>query len=145
MPTSTFRADIVDGIMAVLNAYIAANPTQLVRAYRSKPLNVAAGDLPAAYVDVRNEVINHSEGVRVRVMTPTIVVVDRAVDNIETGDRMDPLIDDLVDAFTATPQLATGTIWDRMDIRDIPVEIGEYEYAGVRITISDITIREGRS
>jgi len=42
------------------------------------------------------------------------------------------------------PQLSATTIWDRMDIRDIPVEIGEYEYAGVRMTISDITIREGR-
>lgn len=143
MPT-TFRADIVDGIMSVLNAYCTAHPTQLVRAYASKPLNVAAGDLPAAYVDLRNEVITHSEGVRVRVMSPTIVIVDRAIDNIETGDRMDPLIDGLVDAFTATPQLSATTIWDRMEVRDIPVEIGEYEYAGVRITISDITIREGR-
>lgn len=143
MPT-TFRTDIVDGILAVLNTYAAANPTQLVRAYRSKPINVAAGDLPAAYVDLRNEIIQHAEGVRVRVMSPTIVVVDRAIDNIETGDRMDPLIDDLVDALTAAPQLATGTVWDRMEVRDIPVEIGEYEYAGVRITISDVTIREGR-
>jgi hypothetical protein len=141
---TTFRADIVAGIMSVLNAYCAAHPDQLVRAYRSKPLNVAAGDLPAAYVDLRNEVITHSEGVRVRVMSPTVVVVDRAIDNLETGDRMDPLIDGLVDAFTATPQLSATTIWDRMDIRDIPVEIGEYEYAGVRMTISDITIREGR-
>jgi hypothetical protein len=141
---TTFRNDIVDGIMTVLNGYIAANPTRLVRAYRSKPLNVAAGDLPSAYVDVRNEDIRHSEGTRTRVMSPSIVVVDRATDNIETGDRMDPLIDGLVDAFTATPQLMTGTIWDRMTIRDVPIEIGEYEYAGVRITIPDVTISEGR-
>ena len=90
---TTFRADIVAGIMSVLNAYCTAHPDQLVRAYRAKPLNVAAGDLPAAYVDLRNEVVTHSEGVRVRVMSPTIVVVDRAIDNLETGDRMDPLID----------------------------------------------------
>jgi Trk K+ transport system NAD-binding subunit len=141
---TTFRNDIVDGIMTVLNAYIAANPTRLVRAYRSKPLNVAAGDLPSVYVDVRNEDIRHSEGTRTRVMSPSVVVVDRATDNIETGDRMDPLIDGLVDAFTATPQLMTGTVWDRMTIRDVPIEIGEYEYAGVRITIPDVTIREGR-
>ena len=142
--TTTFRNDTVDGIMAVLNAYIAANPTRLIRAYRSKPLNIAAGDLPAAYVDVRNEVIRHAQGVRTRTMSPTVMVVDRATDNVETGDRMDPLIDGLVDAFTAAPQLVTGTVWDQMDIRDIPVEIGEYEFAGVRITLADVTISEGR-
>jgi len=141
---TTFREDIVDGIMTVLNTYIAANPGRLVRAYRSKPLNVAAGDLPSVYVDVRNEDIRHSEGTRTRVMSPAFVVVDRATDNIETGDRMDPLIDDLVDAFTAQPQLMPGTIWDRMTIRDVPIEIGEYEYAGVRFIIPDVTIREGR-
>jgi hypothetical protein len=144
MQPTTFREDVVDGIMAVLNTYIAANPTLLVRAYRSKPLNVGAGDLPAAYIDFRNEDINHSEGTRTRTMSPSFVVVDRVADNIETGDRLDPLVDDLVDAFTAQPQLVTGTIWDRMTVADIPVVIGEYEFAGVRFTIPDVTISEGR-
>lgn len=142
--TTTFRQDIVDGILAVLNTYIAANPTLLVRAYRSKPINVAAGDLPAAYVDLRNEVIRHDAGIRDRTMSPTVVVVDRYADAIETGERMDIVVDGLVDAFTAAPQLTSGTIWDRMDIRDVPIEIGEYEYAGVRITIPDVSIQEGR-
>ena len=94
--------------------------------------------------DFRNEDINHSEGTRTRTMSPSFVVVDRVADNIETGDRLDPLVDDLVDAFTAQPQLVTGTIWDRMTVADIPVVIGEYEFAGVRFTIPDVTISEGR-
>jgi hypothetical protein len=141
---TTFREDIVTGIMAVLNAYVAANPGRLARAYRMKPLNVVAGDLPAVYIEGRPESITHSEGVRTRTMSPSFVLVDRVADPGETTDRLDPLVDDLVDAFTAVPQLVTGTIWEDMTVTDIPVVIGEAELAGVRFVIGDVSISEGR-
>lgn len=144
MQPTTFREDTVDGIMAVLNTYIAANPGRLARAYRTKPLNVAAGDLPAVYVESRDERIKHDLGYRLRTMSPTIVLVDRVADPGETSDRLDPLVDDLVDAFTAVPFLATETGWDEMTVTDIPVIIGEAELAGVRFSLPNVNIREGR-
>lgn len=96
--TTTACADVVAGLKSVLDTFIAANPTLLHAAYPSRPSGVT--EVPFAYIGARDEVIKHSEGVRDRTFTPTVVVIDTYADNDQTMGRLDILQDGLVDAFT---------------------------------------------
>src|SRR5574343_67283 len=143
MPT-TFRTDIGDGILAVLDGVKAANPTLLRRTSRARPANIAAADLPAAFIDTRPETVTHSQGVRTRTMTTSVVVVRRPTDNLEDMAAFDALVDVLMDAFTAVPQFATGTIWSDLSTADEEYPIGDFLLPAVRFTFPNITIAEGR-
>lgn len=142
MAATTFRNDIAAGILTVLNTFIAANPTLLLRAYRARPESMP--DLPAAYIENRPEEITHDSGTRTRTMTPSVVVVRRITDNAETMAAFDTLIDLLVDAFTDSPQFATGTIWSRMTVTDEDAPLGDYDFAAVRFTFGNVSVMEGR-
>ena len=142
MSATTFRNDIAAGIYAVLNTYATANPDRLQRAYRARPTGLP--DLPAAFIDSRPERVTHGESIRTRTMAPTVVVVRNASDNLEDAEAFDILVDALVDAFTASPQFATGTIWDEMTVADEEYPVGDYLLPAVRFTFGDITIMEGR-
>lgn len=140
---TTFRADISDGIYAVLAAYATAHPSRLLRAYRARPSSLGP-DLPCAWVDNRPESIGHSQGVRTRTMTPSVLVVRAGGDNAEAAQAFDVLVDDLVDAFTAVPQFAANTIWDELTVADEEIAVGDYLLPAVRFSFGDISIMEGR-
>lgn len=139
--TTTFRSDVADGILTVLNAYIAAHPSLLVAAYRARPASF--GDLPCAFIENRPESVTHSQQVRTRLMRPSVLVVDRITDNAETMQRFDTLVDGLVEAFSSSPQFVTGSIWNELTVDDTRETIGEYEFAGVRFTFSDVSQDDG--
>ena len=142
--TTTFRADTVAGIKAVLDAFVAAHPTLLLRAYSARPESFP--DLPCAYVDYRSEAINHSQGVRDRQLNGlSFKVVDRITNNDETMQRMDILVDALIEHLTAYPQLGgTVGIWIRLTVTDEDAPFGDYDFFGVRFGFPDISIQEGR-
>ena len=142
MPISTFRVDLVTGVTAMMNAYIAANPTKLLRHYRSLPEQFQ--DLPCSYLDVRPETVSHANGLRDRVVTPSIVVVTRLTDNGETTDIHDILVDSLLDWFTSYPHIVTGTIWSDMTIADEAVG-ADNQFVGTRFSFGNISIAEGRT
>lgn len=139
---STFRTDIVTGIEAVLLGVQAAHPTLLLAVSRARPEGFP--DLPAAYIDTRPERITHDSQIRSRIMTPTVVVVRRITDNVEAMVAFDVLVDILVDAFTAVPQFAAGTIWDELEVADEDAPYGDYDFAAVRFTFGNVSIQEGR-
>ncbi len=142
MPASTFRADTVAGIKAVLDAFVVAHPTLLIRAYAARPESYP--DLPCAYVDARPERVNHDSQIRTRIMSPSVVVIRKITNNEEAMAAFDTLVDLLADAFTAAPQFATGTIWDTYTITDEDAPFGDYDFAAVRFTFGDVSIMEGR-
>jgi len=139
---TTFRTDIVGGIEAVLVAFRTANPTLLLGVHRARPESFP--DLPAAYIANRPEAITHDSGTRTRTMQPSVVVVRRITDNEEAMAAFDTLVDLLVDAFTAVPQLAANTIWDQLTVADEDAPFGDYDFASVRFTFGDVSIMEGR-
>ena len=142
--TTTFRADVADGLLGVLNTFATAHPTLLVRAYRARPASFP--DLPAAYIADRSETITHTQGVRTRTLGGlSFVVVDRITDNAETMQRFDTLVDTLLDAITASPQLGTTGIWSGLSITDEDAPFGDYDFKGVRFAFPDISIMEGRT
>lgn len=135
-----FRVDLVAGFTSMMEAYIAAHG-RIVRHHRSLPAQFQ--DLPASYLDLRPETIAHSEGVRVRTMSPSVVVVTRLTDNGETTDLHDLICDELVDWFTGYPHIIPGTVWDEMTIADEAVG-NDDQFVATRFTFGDISIGEGR-
>jgi hypothetical protein len=142
-PNSTFRVDLVDALYDLLVAYQVANPTLLRKVYRSRP--GAFMELPAAYVGPRAETITHTAGTRERQINPTVVVVDGFSDNVETGDRMDILMDDLVDVFTAGVRQIGNSIIEPTSVDPGELEASGAIYRAETIEFARTSIREGRS
>jgi hypothetical protein len=142
-PNSTFRVDLVDALYDLLVAYQAANPTLLRRVYRTRP--PAFQELPSAFVGGREEAITHTSGTRERTIAPSVVVVDTFSDNVETGDRMDILIDDLVDVFTAGVSQIPWAIIEPTSVTPGELEASGAIYRAESIGFARTTIREGRS
>lgn len=144
MTTSTFRADAVAGLKAVIDAYLAANPSSLVATFDYRPESFAL--TPLAFVDTRNETVVHDAGTRTRTMTPVVVVVDRITTNTETMARLDALVDGLLDQFTATNPLVAGGNWrGSVSISDSFEQVGDNYYQAVTFSFGDVLISEGRS
>lgn len=141
---STFRADIAGGLVTILTAYQAANPTLLRSVHSARPSRYT-GDMPFAYVETRNETVAHDAGLRTRTMTPTVVVVDELTDNGETMGRFDVLVDSLLDWFTDNPHITPNTIWDQLSITDDYEEVGDRLFAAARFSFGNVTAREGRT
>lgn len=146
---STFRSDVTSGLVTIIDAFIAANPTLLRRSERARPPSVS-GDLPVAWVDSRPEEVVHDSGTRLRTMQPSIVIVAELTDNVETVVRFDTLVDLFLDHLSASPSIVAGTIWDRLTIEDEPFEMTgtngvTYRYYSTRFTFANVTIMEGRN
>lgn len=142
-PNSTFRVDLVDALYDLLMAYQTANPTLLRRVYRTRP--AAFEELPSAFVGPRTEAITHTAGTRERAIAPSVVVVDTFSDNIETGDRMDILMDDLIDVFTAGVSQIPWAIIEPTAVVPGELEASGAIYRAEEIQFARTTIREGRS
>lgn len=143
--TTTFRGDIADGLKTLLDSFKTANPTLLRSTFLAHPpsLNV---DLPAGWVETRNESVAHVAGIRTRTMSPTVVVADRLTDNAETMARMDDLVDALLDHFTTTPHIVAGTIWDSLTISDELDQLPDGSWMQqVRFAFGNVSIEEGRN
>jgi hypothetical protein len=147
MPT-TARADVVDGILSVLNAYRVANPTKLRRVLSKRPGGFA--EVPVAYLGFLDEEIIHTSGTRQRTFAgATVVVVDNFHDSPTNHHRFDELIDGLVDAFTASPHAVPGAVLTITSVRDGEISIegqaGVNVYPSATITFGELVIMEGRN
>jgi hypothetical protein len=146
--TTTFRQDVTAGLVTILDAFIAANPTYMRRSERARPPSIV-GDLPIAFVDGRTERIRHSSGIRERVMTPSVMVVSPLTDNVETVVSHDELVDLLVDHFTNYPHVIPVTIWDEMSVDDEDYPVVEADgtvrrFYATRFTFGNLSVMEGR-
>ncbi len=104
---STARAAAVTAIKAVLIARKAASPTLLRAIYNARPGSFP--ETPCAYIAGRSEDITYSAQTRARTFTGLeVVIVDALIDNIETEDRMDILVDLLADDFWAAAPFYSG-------------------------------------
>jgi hypothetical protein len=104
---TTFRSDVVAAIRTVLLAQQTADPTSLRAVYNSRPGSFP--ETPCAYIGNRDETIRYGGQLRTRTFNGlTVVLVDRLVDASETGDRMDDLVDALIERFTAAYAAVPG-------------------------------------
>lgn len=106
MPT-TARVDFVTAIRTVLLARQTASPTLLRKVYNARPGSFP--ETPCAYIAGRNERITYTAQTRERAFLGLeVVVVDTLIDASETEDRMDTLVDLLVDDFWASFNAGPG-------------------------------------
>lgn len=104
---TTFRSDVVGAIRTVLLARKTASPTLLRAVYNARPGSFP--ETPCAYIAGRSERITYSAQTRARTMTGLeVVVVDTLQDASEVADRMDDLVDLLVDDFTTAYNSISG-------------------------------------
>lgn len=107
---TTFREDVHNGIVTTLTAFKTANPTLLRQVWHARPGSYTLGELPAAVIGNLTETIATANGIRQRMFTGfTVELVDRAPDSQEADDRMNVLIDALLDYLTAAYHMASGT------------------------------------
>lgn len=152
---TTFRSDLVAGVLSVLTAQKAATPTLLRAVYPARPGSFS--ETPCAYIGARDETITHGGGsagygLRTRTFTGlSVVIVDALPDPTQTIDRLDDLVDALVDRFTAAYAVVAGgsSILEMTGVSDTDVEVagvnGPIVYRGCVLTFGRTFISEGRT
>jgi hypothetical protein len=147
MPT-TFRKDVRAGMVAAVQAFVTANPTLLARVVPARPTSFTL-DFPVAWIDLLSETATHTAGTRERVMAPSVVVMNRPLDNDQQVAAWDVLVDALADHFTSYPQFTPSSIWDRWTLTEDGEEIQTGDsvrvFPTVRFTFDNVSLREGRS
>lgn len=145
------RVDLITAILAMLDAFIAANPTLLRRRFKVRPPTLVT-DLPCAYIDLRPEDVHYDNGVRDRTLRPSIVFVDQLTDNGETMDRFDVLIDTFTDHLDSYAHLFLGTginnVWSNGSWTDESETLGgdpPAPAAAARWSFEDILFKQGRA
>lgn len=107
---TTFRQDVHAGIVTTLAAFRTANPTLIRKLWHARPDSFTLGDLPAAVVGNLTESIATRQGIRQRQMDGfTVTIVDQQVIAAEADDRMNGVVDALMDYITEAYHMASGT------------------------------------
>lgn len=137
---TTFRSDAAAAVLGLLTTYQTANPTRLRHVTRARPSSV--GETPAAWIGEVTESIRNSANIRQRTFIIPIVVVDQLADNSETLNRLDDLVDALIDVVTAAPHAVSGaTLIEPSGVSEVEID-GPFH--GVAINVSGL-IQEGRT
>lgn len=143
------RVDLVTGLLAILDAFIAANPTLLRRRFTVRPPSLVT-DLPAAYIDLRPYTVHYDSAMRDLVASPSVVFVDRLTDNGETMQRMDSLIQAFTEHLDGYPYLTSGNaVWSDGTWSDETENLGHPEdrdapMLAARFTFTDVLIKDPR-
>lgn len=146
MPTTTFRRDVTDRLVALIEDFKSANPTLILRSYHRRPGGFT-GDLPAIYIGSRNETVTHSVGLRTRTMEPQLVIVGHPTGTPEEiADEMDTVIDTFLDYVTTHPHaISSNTLTAVTTIRDVELDLDDVVYPAAVLTLGDTIAQEGRS
>lgn len=147
--TTTARQSIRAGIVGMLQAFQAANPTVIYSVYSARPSGMGV-EAPGTFVGNINEPsIIHTAGVRQRNFSTEVVVFDTfAPSNEEQAARLDIVVDALLDYLTAHADYIAGTVQAPTSITDgeFSIQGGQQtvHYRAVSIAIG-ATIMEGRN
>ena len=142
--TTTFRKDTTTGLVALAEAFKAANPTLLLKVYPRRPTGFT-GDLPCAYVGSKNEDLSPTVGRWQRSMEPQLVLVCNPTGSEEEkADEVDVLTDAFLDYCNDRPHAigSNRVAWPR-NARDVELEVDDVVYPAVVITFTNLAA-EGR-
>lgn len=146
--TTTFRADMREAIVGLLEAQKTATPELLKKALGSRPGTF--GELPCAYLVTAPERITYDAGTRTRTTIWQVQLVDAYTTSEQTASRLDRLADALVDRFTDAVQVIPNTILQLTEINPNEIESVHPKsgqstwYPGLLLTFDRTSIREGR-
>jgi hypothetical protein len=140
---STARSQYVAAVVSLLNTYKSSNPTLLRAVYTSRPASI--GETPCAFIGPRNEQITHSMSVQTREFTGlSVVLVDALTDNQESADRMDDLVDAILNVIASNPRAipALGVL-EATNVEDVELDYGTTIYRASVINLSRTFAKEG--
>lgn len=146
---TTARVDFVAAQMTILNAQKAATPTLLRAVWSSRPGNF--NELPLAFIGNRDESLEWDAGTRTRTFNGlTVSLVDNFTDSQQDSDRMDVLVDLLVDRYNdAVQAVGRGSILELTNINDYELAEdvkGQITYRrAVLLTFARTFKKEGRA
>lgn len=137
-----FRADVRDQLYALLVTFN-GEQSSLQQVYAARPPDFTS--TPAAFVGGIGEPrILHTQGIRQRDIEAQLVLVDMLTDNAETANRLDDLVDSLIDKLTNNPgQIAANTVQAPTRVDATELDVGGVPYAAVVITVTS-QIQQGR-
>ena len=123
--STTFRSDLMAGMVSMAQAFIDVNPTLLRRVYDARPESLNT-DLPCAFIDFpRGEQVHYDNSIFTRSVSVSLVVVDRLTSNNETSDRFDVLVDALLSWFNGYPHIVASSVWSDLSIDDETQQMDE--------------------
>lgn len=131
---STERQDCYDAIAAILDAFIAAQPTVLRKQHLTFPRTMA-GEAPFVYLSI-NETIAHDWQTRITVFTGFIGYVDTAADPDEAQDRVNAFADYMREWLTVNSRIIPNK-----EFRQIGFEDGERLEGGVLASDPHVTVQ----
>ena len=141
---TTFRVDFRAGLVSVAQTYATANPTLIGTVYDYPPESFAT---PCLYIEKGiPETVVHDSGLRFRVLTGHVVIVNKLISNAQATHEQDVLIDALMDAYTAAPSTPLRDDPDRNQswVTDTEIPGGDgVRYSAAIITVEG-SIQEGR-
>lgn len=142
-----FRQALQAGVLSVVTAFAAANPT-IVRTIRGvRPLSYANTELPTFYLGDMSESITHVQGVRTRAFGGfSAFLVDNMGSPDESNNRMNFAADVLTDLFTANLHAASGrSILQHTATLDTEVPNGEGVLPALEFQFGETSVAEGRT
>jgi hypothetical protein len=148
MPSTptTFRSDIRAQLKATGDLFVAANPSRIERFYSVRPESLSS-KTPCGFVGGINEDISHTAGIRRRVATATVFLVDRMWTNDEAIDAVDDLGDLFLDYMTDRPHaISATTVVEVTGMQGVEIAEGDTASSflpAIQVTLSAL-IQEGR-
>ena len=142
---TTARVDTATGLLAILDGLKASG--DLEETFSARPGSFAR-PTPFGYVDLGDEQVSHDAGTRTRVFPASLVIADRLTENAESTERMNALVDKVLDAITAHAHVSVpgGVVHSGR----VAVTVGADQapdgawFIAARFDYGDITVQEGR-
>lgn len=131
----TDRADLQEAIVALVDAFIAANPTVVRKMWHTMPANLM-GEGPFVAIGSISEVVRHTESLRIRVFEGAIAYVDVMTDNLEVDDRINVFSDMMADLFTLNARILPVGMLEQTGFEE-----GELQQGPVRMAAPTLTWR----
>lgn len=144
---SGFRQAIQSGVVTIMTAFSAANPT-IVRSVRTvRPRTFTTADLPVFFVGDLNEDVTTSQGTRQRKFSGfSAYLVDFLGEQAESNDRMNFAADVLLDYFTRKLRAASGSSnLQVVAIHDTEFDEGGVRYPALEFVFGETLVLEGRT
>lgn len=131
--TTTFRQDARTALFAWLTAFRTANDTKVNTIHKRRPGSVTP---PCLFIGALSEpqIVQGEGNVRSRIMAPQVVIVERLINNDESGESMDFLVDAFIDYATANPHFASGVI-EPISTADVELDFGGTVYSATVVTL----------
>lgn len=145
---TTFRADVRSALVAILQDQQTATPTLLRKVWPSRTGGFT-GELPCAYVSNLTETITWTAGTRTRVLDGAEIILVDTYGSEGMIDRLDQLVDKLVDRFNDNVQRVGNAIIELTRVTDTEVEVvsagATTYYRAVALSLARTAKWEGRS